>query len=140
MWRRTGSMCLYAVLVVLAAGACASSSQTAPAASAVTQPDVAMLAGTWQGFATMSGGPGGLPVTVRVRPDGSYASTVGASSGTGTFVVRDGSIVTTGHLSGSAFGSEGRGTAVLQQKQGRLTLVGEGRNDRGPYSYELVKN
>jgi hypothetical protein len=138
MCARKVSTCLFAALVVLVAGACASSSQTSPAASAVTQPDVAMLAGSWQGFAKGTGGS--MPVTVKVLPDGTYASTIGASSGNGTFSIQNGSIVTMGHLSGSAFGSEGRGTATLQQKKGRLTLLGEGRNDRGPYSYELVKN
>jgi hypothetical protein len=126
-------------LVVLLAGACASTSSTASSASPsrTMVASVDALAGTWQGFANQAGVS--LPVTVNVRPDGSYTSSIGAATGSGTLRVVQGNIVTTGHLSGPAFGSERQTTARLVDQDGRRMLVGDGRDDRGPFSYQLQK-
>jgi hypothetical protein len=72
------------------------------------------------------------PVQVMVNPDGTYTSQMGASTGNGTFEIVDGRIVTKGHLSGSAFGSDRRSAVTLVEKGGRPTITGEGRNDAGP--------
>ena len=129
-----------ALAVVMLAAACGARSSTvtpsaSPSTASVT--DVSRLAGTWQGFA--DGGAGRMPVAVKVARDGTYASTIGAATGTGTLQLRDGVVVATGHLSGPAFGADRQATAVLAEKAGRLQLIGEGRSDRGPFSYQIQK-
>ena len=133
------TIALAAVLVVMLAAACGSKSSTVtPSASpAATSIDVARLAGTWQGFADL--GNGRVPVAVKVSRDGTYASTMGAGTGNGTFQLKDGVVVTTGHLSGPAFGADRQSTAVLSEKDGRIQISGEGRSDRGPFSYVIQK-
>lgn len=79
------------------------------------------------------------PVQVTVNPDGTYTSRTGASSGTGTFQVVDGRVVTQGHLSGSAFGAGRRSVVRIVERRGQPVLSGEGRSDEGPYSFELTK-
>ena len=141
-WTHSIALVPVAVLALFVAG-CASSQGprtygSTPAASPAGAPnDLSVLAGTWQGFAVSSGASS--PATVTVNPDGSYTSMLGGVTGRGTLRVIDGAIVTTGHLSGSAFGSERRTTAALRQKDGRTVLVGEGYSDRGRFSYELQK-
>jgi hypothetical protein len=133
------TIALVAVLTVTLAAACASRSSTvSPSASpSAASVDVARLAGNWQGFADL--GNGRIPVAVRVSRDGTYASTMGAATGNGTFQVRDGVVVTTGHLSGPAYGADRQSTAVLSERDGRLQISGEGRSDRGPFSYVIQK-
>ena len=133
---------LVLVLVPLAVG-CASrsssssSSAGSPSAMAST-PDVQRLVGRWDGW--MKGATGvTAPVQVMVNPDGTYTSQMGATSGSGTFQVVDGRIVTKGHLSGSAFGADRQSVVTVVEKSGRPVITGEGRNDAGPYSYELMK-
>ena len=133
------TIALVAVVATLAA-ACGSTSSTvtpsaSPSATSVT--DLSRLAGTWQGFA--DGGAGRMPVTVKVARDGTYASTIGAATGNGMLQLKDGVIVTSGHLSGPAFGADRQSTAVLSERDGRLQLMGEGRSDRGPFSYQIQK-
>lgn len=132
--RRPMVVALAMVLVFLST-ACASS-KTAPAA--VAPADVRSLAGMWDGFASPTAG-GSIPIEVQVQPDGTYVSRMGASSGTGAFRMVNGRIVTEGHLSGSAYGSAGQSTAVVKQRDGRTVLSGQGRNDAGPFNYELTK-
>ena len=112
---------------------------TEPSASATTRTlDVGALAGNWDGYMKSASGISS-PVQVVVKPDGTYSAMMGASSGTGTFEVADGKVLTTGHLSGSAFGAGRKSTVTLGERGGRPVLVGEGRSDAGPYSYELMK-
>ena len=128
------------VLVVfsLAAGCASRSSSTGSPSAMTTGPYVQTLVGRWDGW--MKGATGvTAPVQVVVNPDGTYTSQVGASSGGGTFQVVDGRVVTRGHLSGSAFGSERQSVVTVVERGGRPTITGEGRNDAGPYSYELTK-
>ena len=135
------TIALFAVLVTTLSAACGSKASTVtPSASpsAATVTDVSRLAGTWQGFAD-GASTGRMPITVKVAQDGTYASSIGAASGNGTLQIKDGAVVATGHLSGPAFGSGRQSTAVLTEKDGRLQLAGEGRNDRGPFSYQIQK-
>jgi hypothetical protein len=136
-----------AMLVALPVAGCASSEQrtatpagTPPGSgSAMTRtPDVASLAGRWDGWMKGTGGTS-APVQVTVNPDGTYSSTIGASSGNGTFEVVNGQVRTQGHLSGSAFGAGRQSVVTLAERGGRPVMVGEGRDDRGPYSFELMK-
>ena len=126
--------------VVLMTAACSStSSTTSPSASPsrTVVASVDALAGTWQGFANQAGVS--LPVTVNVRPDGTYTSSIGSATGTGMLRVVEGTVLTTGHLSGPAFGAERQTAARLIDQDGRRMLIGDGRNDRGPFSYQIQK-
>ena len=115
-----------------------SASTGAPSAMTATTPEIGKLVGRWDGW--MKGASGNsAPVQVMVNPDGTYTSQMGASSGSGTFQVVDGKILTKGHLSGSAFGADRQSVVTVVEKGGRPVITGEGRNDVGPYSYELSK-
>jgi hypothetical protein len=115
------------------------SSSTAASPSAMTAPtSLSSLTGTWDGWGRDGGGTG-FPIQVVINPDGAYASRVGASAGTGTFVIVDGNIVTRGHLSGAALGTSRQSIVLVMDRNGRRVLVGDGRNDAGPYSFELTK-
>lgn len=136
---RHAPVCLHLAFVLLMAGACASTSPTSPSASPsrTMVASIDALAGTWQGFAKHAGVS--LPVMVNVQPDGTYTSSIGSVTGSGTIRVVDGNILTTGHLSGPAFGSGRQTTARLIDQDGRRVLVGDGRDDRGPFSYQIQK-
>jgi hypothetical protein len=142
--RRTWILGLVA-LTALSHAACASKSSKAtsqaypsPAASPAPTVDVKNLAGAWTGFTKGEQG-NTTPVEVQVSADGTYVSRVGSSSGTGTFKVVNGKIVTQGHLSGSAYGSDRQSTVSVKDKDGRMVLVGQGRSQAGVYSFELTK-
>jgi hypothetical protein len=134
------TIAIVAALTLVAAG-CGSKTSSTPSASpaaATTVLDPKTLAGKWEGYARPTSGPA-VPIELDVRPDGTYVSRMGATSGTGTFRVMNGTLVTEGHLSGAAFADAGKSTAVVRDRNGRLVLSGNGRNDAGPYSYELTK-
>ena len=132
-----------ALMLTVPVAGCASgtSRQTATtgAPSAMTQvPDAKALAGAWEGFMKGTGGVT-APVQVVVNPDGTYTSRVGASTGTGTFQVVDGKVVTKGHLTGPAFGADRQSVVTIVERGGRPVMSGEGRSDAGPYSFELTR-
>ena len=123
------------LMFVVVGAAYASAQQAAPAAK-----DVKSLAGKWKGWGTPpSGSP--FPVEVTIRPDGSYVSLMGASSGTGTIKMEGGKFMTEGHLSGPAGVAAGTGKSQLTvaSKGGKQVISGAGRNDAGPFNYELTK-
>jgi hypothetical protein len=133
-------MAALALLISVPMAGCASKSAStgSPSAMAMTTSDVKSLAGNWDGW--MKGATGGsAPVQVTVNPDGTYTSKMGASSGSGTFQVVDGKVLTKGHLSGSAFGSDRQSVVTVVDRGGRPVITGEGRNDAGPYSFELTR-
>ncbi len=106
-------------------------------ASAQAVTDVKGLAGKWKGWGTGAGGSS-FPIEVQVDASGSYTSLMEARTGKGTFKVAGGKITTEGHLSGpdpSATSSQ----VTLTTKGGKQMLSGQGRNDRGPFSYQLTK-
>ena len=132
-----------ALMVTVPVAGCASTSSRETAAggtpSAMTKvPDAKALAGAWEGFIKGTGGVT-APVQVMVNPDGTYTSRVGASSGTGTFQVVNGRVLTKGHLSGTSFGSDRQSVVTVSERGGRPVMSGEGRSDAGPYSFELTK-
>jgi hypothetical protein len=74
-----------------------------------------------------------------VKPDGTYASTIGGTSGAGTFQIVGDTVVTKGHLSGPAFGADRQSVVTIVEKGGRPIMTGEGRNEAGLYTFELTK-
>ena len=69
----------------------------------------------------------------------SVVQVLGARRPASGVVHADGVVVTTGHLSGPAYGADRQSTAVLSERDGRLQISGEGRSDRGPFSYVIQK-
>ena len=138
-WIMSSSIGLLALLAVGCASTKTSSTPSTPSTpSASPAPtNVASLAGVWRGW--MEGSGTTSPVTVTVKPDGTYTSEIGGTIGSGSFKVANGVITTSGHLSGSALGADRASTAQLGTKDGKPAIVGEGRSDRGPYTYRLQK-
>jgi len=99
--------------------------------------DVKALAGKWKGWGTGSSGSG-FPIEVQINPDGSYTSQMETGRGSGTFKVADGKITTSGHLSGPN-PTDTASQVTLTTKAGKQVLTGQGRSERGPYSFELTK-
>jgi|SRR5262245_34204908 len=124
-------------LMVVVFGAMYAWAQQAPTPAVK---DIQSLAGKWTGWGTPASGSA-FPIEVHINPDGSYTSMMGAASGTGSFKVVDGKIVSDGHLTGpkGAAAGTGAGQANLATKGGKQVLTGAGRNDAGPFNYELIK-
>jgi hypothetical protein len=116
------------------------SGSPAPSAATIPVSDVKSLNGKWAGYITgpTSGSP--LPSEWIIN-DGTFTARTGASSSTGPVTISDGKIT------GLRTGGSGTGggtltsawTAVLQDRGGKRVLVGQGRNDFGPYSFELTE-
>jgi hypothetical protein len=110
---------------------------------AMAQPpvkDVKSLAGKWTGTARPPSGKA-FPVEVQIQPDGSYTSMIGATTGKGTIKIEGGKIMAEGHLSGPAGVAAGAGKSQLTvtTKGGKQMISGAGRNEAGPFDYELTK-
>jgi hypothetical protein len=120
------------------AAAAVSASAQQPAPPAVK--GAKHLAGKWTGWATARSGSS-FPMEVQINPDGSYVAMMGATSGRGTIKVDGGKILAEGHLSGPAGAEAGAGKSQLTvgTKGGKQVISGMGRNDTGPFSYELTK-
>ena len=136
---QTAKRILALTLMIVVCGAVYAWAQQAPAPTPAVK-DIQSLAGKWTGWGTPPSGSA-FPVEVRINPDGSYTSMMGATSGNGTVKVIDGKITTEGHLSGPAgvAAGTGRSQATLATKGGKQVLSGAGRNDAGPFNYELTK-
>jgi len=104
-------------------------------AQAVT--NVKDLAGKWKGWGTGSSGSA-FAIEVQINPDGAYTSLMETGRGSGTFKVADGKITTSGHLSGPN-PTDTAAQVTLATKGGKQILTGQGRSDRGPYSFELTR-
>jgi ABC-type transporter Mla maintaining outer membrane lipid asymmetry ATPase subunit MlaF len=77
-----------------------------------------------------------------VITDGTYVATFGKGlSSTGTVTVTDGKIavVRTGGSGAGGSTLTVTSTALMEERDGRRVLVGQGRNDLGPFSYELAE-
>jgi hypothetical protein len=122
-------------MIVVVAVVYASAQQAPPPAVK----DIQSLAGKWTGWGTPASGSA-FPIEVQINPDGSYSSMMGATRGMGKLKVVEGKISTEGHLSGPAgAGTAGVSQATLATKGGKQVLSGAGRNDAGPFNYELTK-
>jgi hypothetical protein len=133
------------LVIVLSLAACArqrTTTQTMPSeapAAAVRATDVNALAGKWHGWYMGTSG-GAQPLQVDVRPDGTYTSRIGTLTGTGTFQVSEGKILTSGELLGPQAPFERAAVATLMDRKGRPVIRGEGKTTRGPYTFEIVKD
>jgi hypothetical protein len=137
---------LVILMVALSTVACASqrtrAAQGPPSeapAAAVAATDVNTLAGKWRGWYTGSSGAS-VPLEVDVKPDGTYTSRIGSAAGTGTFKVAGGKILASGHLLGPEAPFDRTAAATLMERNGRSVVKGEGKTDRGPYSFEMTKD
>jgi hypothetical protein len=114
----------------------------APATSdrALQVSDVKSLSGKWLGYATGTGAGAPNPIELIISPDGTWSSRMGAQLQTGKVSLDDGKIsFARGAASGSSTTVLQASTAVLQERGGRRVLVGQGRSDFGPYSYEFTE-
>jgi len=132
---RTARMIFVLTLTFIVVGAASVSAQQA----AVGQ-DVKSLAGKWIGYATPTSGSN-FPIEVEVKPDGSCTSKLGAAMGTGTIAMDGGKIMADGHINGSGSAAAGarRSEITLSSKDGKQTISGTGRDNNGPYNYQLIK-
>jgi len=114
----------------------------APATSggAIPVGDVKSLSGKWLGYATGPSAGAPNPIDLTINPDGTWTSRIGAQVQNGIVSLKDGKISFTrqGASGGSATVLQAS-TAVLQERGGKRVLVGQGRNDYGPYSYEFTE-
>jgi hypothetical protein len=132
---------LLAVLVLVASlpGCGTTSERSTGGARAIG--DVRALNGTWTGFQTGRSFGARQPLTI-VISDGTYVASFGKGfSSTGTVAVTDGKveIVRTGGSGGGGATLTATSTAIVEERDGRRVLVGHGRNDLGPFSYELTE-
>ncbi len=113
---------------------------TAPPGNAIQVTDVKSLSGKWLGFATGPSAGAPNPMDLTINPDGTWFSRTGAQHQSGTVSISDGKITfSRGSASGSSTTLFQSSTAVLQERAGRRVLVGQGRSDVGPYSYEFTE-
>lgn len=118
----------------------ASAQQPSALPAAVT--DIQKYAGKWSGWGTAASGSA-FPITADVKPDGTYTTMMGTTSGQGRFKAVDckiTGITTEGHLGGpGGAGAAGMSQAWIGAEGGKLVLSGIGRNDGGPFNYVLTK-
>src|SRR5262245_14472174 len=125
-------------LVVLLLGTmvgCASTS-----GSAVPVSDVKSLAGKWLGYATGTSSGASNPIELTINPDGTWTSRIGAQVQSGVVSISDGRInFVRQSASGTATTVLQSSTADLTERDGKRVLVGQGRSDYGPYTYEFTQ-
>ena len=111
------------------------------AQQALPAQDVKSLAGRWVGWMTPTSG-GNVPLEVQVAPDGSYTSTIGATIGKGIIKMDAGKLMAEGQLVTGTRVAEagvGRSQLTLSSKDGKQMITGVGRDEQGPYNFQLTK-
>ena len=129
---RTTVMSLLALTVVACAAAGAWAQQALPSQ------DVKSLAGKWVGRIT----PSNEILQVQIQPDGSYTSERGTTTGQGTIKMDGGRLMADGHLvtgPNVAVAGEQKSELTLSSKAGKQVISGTGRDNEGPYSFQLTK-
>jgi hypothetical protein len=126
-----------ALLVVLGAVVGCS---TAPSGSAMRVDSVAALSGKWLGYATGTAAGAPNPVELTINPDGTWSSRTGAQHQNGK-VVLDGDKINFTRVSASGGSTTvfSSSTAALLMRDGKRVLLGQGRSDFGPYTYEFTE-
>jgi len=105
------------------------------------QQDVKSLAGKWVGWVSPTRGSN-VPLQVDLKPDGSYTSTWGSTMGKGTVKMEGGKLVAEGQLvqgTGAAAAGTGKSEVTLTSKDGKQVISGAGRDQDGPYNFQLTK-
>jgi hypothetical protein len=130
------------IVVCTAVVASAQQQQPAPAAPPAATPspavkDIQSLAGKYTGWGTPASGSA-FPIEVVINPDGSYTTMSGANTGKGKLKLNGDKITTEGQT-GGADPVVGMSQASVTTKGGKTVISGAGRNDRGPFNYELTK-
>ena len=129
---KTTVISLLALMVVACAAAGVGAQQAMPSQ------DVKSLAGKWVGRMT----PSNQVMEVQIQPDGSYTSLRGTTTGQGTIKVDGGKLMADGHLiTGPNVTTAGPEKAELtvSSKAGKQVISGTGRDNEGPYSFQLTK-
>jgi hypothetical protein len=129
---RTTVISLLALTVVACAAAGAWAQQALPGQ------DVKSLAGKWVGRIT----PSNEILQVQIQPDGSYTSERGTTTGEGTIKMDGSRLMADGHLvtgpNAAVAGAE-KAELTLSSKAGKQVISGTGRDNEGPYSFQLTK-
>lgn len=113
---------------------------TAPPGNAIQVTDVKSLIGKWLGFATGTDAGAPNPMELIINPDGTWTSRTGAQLQSGTVTLSEGKVnFARGAASGSSATVFQSSTAILQERAGKRVLVGQGRSDFGPYTYEFTE-
>jgi hypothetical protein len=123
---------LLALMVVACAAAGVWAQQALPSQ------DVKSLAGKWVGRMA----PSNQVMEVQIQPDGSYTSLRGTTTGQGTITMDGGKLMADGHLiTGPNVTTAGpeKAQLTLSSKAGKQVLSGTGRDNEGPYSFQLTK-
>src|SRR5262245_19596239 len=111
------------------------------AAAYVSAQEIASLAGKWRGFASPTRGSN-VPLEVEFKPDGSYMSKWGSTMGKGMVKKEGGKLIAEGQIvMGSAAVAAGTGKSelTLTTKDGKQVMSGTGRDQDGPYNFQLTK-
>jgi hypothetical protein len=129
---RMAIISLLALMVVACAAAGVWAQQALPSQ------DVKSLAGKWVGRMA----PSNQVMEVQIQPDGSYTSLRGTTTGQGTITMDGGKLMADGHLiTGPNVTTAGpeKAQLTLSSKAGKQVLSGTGRDNEGPYSFQLTK-
>jgi hypothetical protein len=111
-----------------------------PPENTIQVSDVKSLSGKWLGYATGTAAGAPQAIELTINPDGTYISRIGAQVQSGTVRVNKGKVSFARDAASATSATVMTGsTAVLQERGGRRVLVGQGRSDYGPYSYEFTE-
>ncbi len=111
------------------------------AAYGSAQDDVKSLAGKWLGYASPTSGSQ-VTLQVEVMPDGTYTSRWGTTSGKGVIKKEGGKLMAEGMLvsgASTAIAGVGKAELTVTTKDGKQRISGIGRDQQGPYNFELTK-
>jgi hypothetical protein len=107
---------------------------------AIRVSDVRSLSGKWLGYATGTAAGAPQPIELIINPDGTYVSRIGGQVQSGRISVSSGKVsFVRDAASATSTTVIAASTAILQERGGRRVLVGQGRSDYGPYSYEFAE-
>jgi hypothetical protein len=102
--------------------------------------DLQSLAGKWRGVASPTRGSN-VPLEVDLKPDGSYTSKWGSAIGKGVVKSEGGKLTAEGLIVNGAtavVAGTGRSELTLTTKDGKQMITGVGRDNDGPYNFQLT--
>ena len=129
---------LMAAMVVLTIAGCAGGGLGGRVVP-VEPGDISKLAGTWQGTMILPSGVG-LPATLIVYPNETYAIEAGAFTSRGKAQLKNGKLdFVTSYTSGGIAVDNRTGSASLVDQGSSWGLVGSGWADAGLYNFDFSK-